>query len=69
MKSLIGRPKTHMAGERCVPLVRSVAVLENGALGFVSVKSAIHACVVSDEWFHCFDTDYRAAVAMGVGNR
>ena len=54
MKSLIGRPKMHSAGESFV--------VGSGVLG------AVGAGVVSYEALNCFDTDFSVAVRMGIGN-
>ena len=46
MKSLIDLPKTHMAGDKPVSLIRGVPVLEHSSLELISVKATTAASVV-----------------------
>ena len=68
MKSRMGRPKTHIAGDSFVRVQR-ITVLEYRPLHSVGVEFALRACIVIDEPLHRLHPDLCAAVAVGEGHR
>ena len=61
MKSLIGRPNTHIRGQLCL----LVPVLQDRSLERICVQLAMWTRVVTDHAFHGFDAYFCPAVAMG----
>ena len=60
MKSLIGRPNTHIAGDNFV----SGSILEDRALDPICIEFPIGTSVVGYEAFDGLHTDFSSAIAM-----
>lgn len=64
MKSLIGRPNTHIAGDKLCIWVRCVPILKNRALDPICIEFTIGTSVVGNEAFDGLHTDFSSAIAM-----